>query len=131
MSLELLSPICKREKSDQHRFSTGGVPPCSRCGCRQTLHQRFPFLVGLCLLSTQVTYSSLPVLPLRQGGDAPGVDLMASLTDVQLLTSHPGCNQSNLLECLPSKDRRGKHSSPERLCTTLSLFLTAVRPMQT
>ena len=34
----------------------------------------------------QVTYSSLLVLRLRQGGDAPGVDLMASLTDVQLLT---------------------------------------------
>ena len=35
----------------------------------------------------QVTYSSPPpsVLPLRRGGDAPGVDLMASLTDVQLL----------------------------------------------
>ena len=25
---------------------------------------------------------SLPVLPLRQGGDAPGVDLMAPQTDV-------------------------------------------------
>ena len=34
----------------------------------------------------QVTYSFLPVLPPRQGGDAPGVDLMESLTDVQLLT---------------------------------------------
>ena len=33
-----------------------------------------------------VTYSSLPVLQLRWGGDAPAVDLMASLTDVQLLT---------------------------------------------
>ena len=34
----------------------------------------------------QATYSSLPVLPLRWGGDAPGVDLMASLSDIQLLT---------------------------------------------
>ena len=34
----------------------------------------------------QVTYSSLPVLPPRWGGDAPGVDLMASLAVVQLLT---------------------------------------------
>ena len=33
----------------------------------------------------QVTYSSLQVLPQRRGGDAPGIDLMASLTDVQLL----------------------------------------------
>ena len=40
----------------------------------------------ICPLLTQVTYSSLLVLRLRQGGDAPGVDLMASLTDVQLLT---------------------------------------------
>ena len=33
--LELLAPICKREKSDQRLLSTGGVPPCSRWGCRQ------------------------------------------------------------------------------------------------
>ena len=33
-----------------------------------------------------MTYSSLLVLPPKQGGDAPEVDLMASLTDVQLLT---------------------------------------------
>ena len=37
-------------------------------------------------LPMQATYSSLPVPPLRRGGKAPGVDLMASLTDVQLLT---------------------------------------------
>ena len=34
----------------------------------------------------QATSSSLPVLWLSWGGDAPGVDLMASLIDVQLLT---------------------------------------------
>nr|XP_014335827.1 PREDICTED: zinc finger protein 584 [Bos mutus] len=33
-----------------------------------------------------VTYSSFPVLPPRQAGDVPGVDLMASLTDVQLFS---------------------------------------------
>ena len=33
-----------------------------------------------------VLFLSLLALPLRRGGDAPGVDLMASLTDVQLLT---------------------------------------------
>ena len=47
------------------------------------------FLSWLDLVSPllmQATYSSLPVLPPRRGGDAPGVDLMASLTDVQLLT---------------------------------------------
>ena len=39
-----------------------------------------------CPLPMQATYSSLPVLPPRWDGDVPGVDLMASLTDVQLLT---------------------------------------------
>ena len=39
----------------------------------------YPFL-------TQALYLSLPVLPLRWGGDAPAVDLMAFLTAVQLLT---------------------------------------------
>ena len=38
--LELLAPICKREKSDQCHLPTGGVPPCSRWGCRHTLHQK-------------------------------------------------------------------------------------------
>ena len=39
----------------------------------------------VCPLLTQVPYSSLLVLPLRRGGDALGVYLMASQTDVQLL----------------------------------------------
>ena len=36
-------------------------------------------------LLTQATYLTLPVLPPRWGGDAPGIDLMASLTEVQLI----------------------------------------------
>ena len=40
----------------------------------------------VCPLLMQVLYSSLLVLPLRWGGDAPGVDLMASQTDVQFFT---------------------------------------------
>ena len=40
----------------------------------------------VCPLLMQVQYSSHLVLPLRWGGDAPGVDLMASQTDVQFLT---------------------------------------------
>ena len=40
----------------------------------------------VCPLLTQAPYSSLPVLPQRWGGDVPGVDLMASQTDVQFLT---------------------------------------------
>ena len=53
----------------------------------------------------QAAYSTLSVLPLRQGGEAPGVDLMASQIDVQFLTiktfvwfllflwCHPECNR--------------------------------------
>ena len=39
-----------------------------------------------CPLLTQVPYLSFPVLPPRRGGDAPGVDLIASHTSVQFLT---------------------------------------------
>ena len=45
-----------------------------------------PWLDLVCPLLTQAIYSFLPVLPPRQGGDAPGVDLMASLSAVQPLT---------------------------------------------
>ena len=45
-----------------------------------------PWLDLICALPTQVPYPSLPLLSARRGGDAPGVDLMASVTDVQLLT---------------------------------------------
>ena len=45
-----------------------------------------PRLDLVCPLLMQATYSPLPVLPPRWGGDAPGVNLMESLTDVQLLT---------------------------------------------
>ena len=75
--LELLAPICKKGKRDQHHLSTRSIPPCSRWGCRQTFHQSFPSLPP---------YSSLPALPPRWGRDAPGVDLMASQTGVQFLT---------------------------------------------
>ena len=40
---------------------------------------------------TQAPYSSLPVLPPRWGGDVPGVDLIASLLDVQLFTLNLVC----------------------------------------
>ena len=42
VTLELLAPICKRgKKSNQCPLSTVGIPPCSRWGCRQTLHWSF------------------------------------------------------------------------------------------
>ena len=80
--LELLTPICKREKSSIPScgfFSIRGIPPCSRWDYRQTF---LPWLGLVCPLLTQVSYSSLLVLPLRWGGDAPGVDLMASQIDL-------------------------------------------------
>ena len=44
--LELLAPICETgKKATSAIFSTGGVPPCFRWGCRQTLHQKL-FLPG-------------------------------------------------------------------------------------
>ena len=47
----------------------------------------FPSWLDLvCPLLMQASYSSLLVLSPRLGGDTPGVDLMASLTDVQLFT---------------------------------------------
>ena len=58
--LELLAPICKREKSDQCHLSAGGVSPCSRWGCRQTLHQSFSFLVGFSLSLTDIGNILIP-----------------------------------------------------------------------
>ena len=40
----------------------------------------------VCPLLMQAPYSSLSALLLRQGGDTPRLDLMASQTNVQLLT---------------------------------------------
>ena len=47
----------------------------------------FSFLVGLSLSLTNAgVVSTLLVPPLRWGGDVPGVDLIASLPDIQLFT---------------------------------------------
>ena len=64
------------------------VPPCSRWGYRQTLLRSFPSLVGLSLSLTDA--GILLVLPgsaTKAGGDAPGVDLMASQMDFEFLTT--------------------------------------------
>ena len=86
--LELLAPICKREKKVT---STLFLPEASLPALDGDVDRLYTkaFLSWsdlVCPFLTQATYSSLPVLPPRRGGDAPGVDLMASLTDVQLLT---------------------------------------------
>ena len=52
----------------------------------------FSFLVGLSLSLTNAgAVLTLPVLPPRWGGDVPGVDLIASLSDVQLFTFNLAC----------------------------------------
>ena len=52
----------------------------------------FSFLVGLSLSLTDAgAVSTLTVLPPRWGGDVPGVDLIASLPDVQLFTFNLAC----------------------------------------
>ena len=80
-------PSVRDRKSNQHHLSIGGILPCSRWGCRQTVDQNFSFPVRLNLfLQAQALYTSLPVLPPRRGRNLPGVDLMASLPDIQLLT---------------------------------------------
>ena len=88
MRLELLAPICKREKKVT---STIFLPEASLSSLGGGVDRFYTkaFLSWsdlVCPSPTQAIYSSLPVLPPRWGGDAPGVDLMASLTDVQLLT---------------------------------------------
>ena len=57
-------------------------------GVETGLPPKLPSLakVNLSLTDAGVLLSSLPVLPPRRGGDAPGVDLMASQIDVQFLT---------------------------------------------
>ena len=88
--MELLGPICETEKSSIH--SHGFFPPEASLpgldgGADKLSTEAFlPWWDLVCPLLTQATYSSLPVLPPRQGGVAPGVDLKASLTAVQLLT---------------------------------------------
>ena len=62
--LELLAPICKRKKQHPQPWllSTGDVPPCYRCGCRQTFHQSFPSLVRLSLSLSDAGILLVPVL---------------------------------------------------------------------
>ena len=92
MVLELLAPICKREKSGIH--SRGFFPleasflEALDGGVDRLSTEAFLPWSGLaCPLLTQASYSSVPVLSPRQGGDAPGVDLMASQIDFQFLTT--------------------------------------------
>ena len=69
--LELLAPICKREKSNIYScgfLSTGGIPPCSRWGHIQTFHLSFPFLVGLSLSLTDTSALLVPPSSITEVG---------------------------------------------------------------
>ena len=85
MVLELLAPICKREKSDIHNlgfFPMEASFPAQDGHVDRLYTEAFlPWLDLVCPLQMQVPYSSLLALPLTRGGDAPGVDLMASQAD--------------------------------------------------
>ena len=82
MRLELLAPIYKRGK---RAISTIFLLEASLPALDEDVDRLYT-KAFVCPLPTQATYLSLPVLPPRWGGDAPGVDLMASLSDIQLLT---------------------------------------------
>ena len=85
MVLELLIPICKREKSSTHGRGffppEASLPTLNECADRLANEAFLPWSELVCPLLTQASYSSLPVLPPRWGGDAPGVDLMAYQID--------------------------------------------------
>ena len=116
--LELLAPICKREK--KHIHSCGFFPPevsLSTLGGgvdRLSTEAFLPWSGLVCPLWTQGPYSSPLVLPQMWGGDAPRIDLMASQIDLvphhheDLCLIYPfplmprGVEQSSLLECFPS-----------------------------
>ena len=83
--LELLAPICKREKSSIHKH--GFFPleisfPAVDGGVDRLSTEAFiPSSDLVCPLLKQVSYSSLLIIPPRWGGDAPEVDMMVSQID--------------------------------------------------
>ena len=106
--MELLAPICETEKSSIH--SHGFFPPEASLptldgGVDKLSTEAFlPWWDLVCPLLTQVSYSSLPVLPPRRTGDAPGVDLMASQIDFSV-PYHQDLSlicQSSFPQCFPN-----------------------------
>ena len=86
--LELLAPICKREKKVTSAIFLleASLHALDRGVDRFYTKAFLSWSDLICPLLTQASYSSLLGLPPSRGGDAPGVDLMTSLTDVQLFT---------------------------------------------
>ena len=139
----MLAPICKREREKKKATSTLFLPeaslPAPVGGVERLYTKAFlSWSDSVYPLPTQVLFLSLLALPLRRGGDAPGVDLMASLTDVQLLTiktllasdATRGAIRVTFQNASQAKSAGGnKHSSHECLSTILSIFLTTIRPV--
>ena len=84
--LELLAPIYNREKSSIHSrdfFPPEASFPALDGGVDRLSTKVFlPWSDLVCPLLMQAPYSSLPVLPPRQDGDAPGGDLITSQIDL-------------------------------------------------
>ena len=107
--LELLAPICKREKSgiQSHGFFPleASLPALDGGVDRLSIKTFLLWSDLLCPLQTQASYLSLPVLPPRQDGDTPGVYLMASQIDFQFLTTKNFVWSSLFLWCHPGWNR--------------------------
>ena len=88
----MLAPICKRKKATSAIFLPEASLPALDGGVDRLYNKSFSFLVGLSLSLTDTgAISALSVLPPRRDGDVPGVDLIASLPDVQLFTFNLAC----------------------------------------
>ena len=90
----MLAPICKREKKRPAPFF---LPEASLSaldgGVDRRYTKSFSFLVGLSLSLTDTGTVCVPPGSTTEmgGGDVPGVDLIASLLDVQLFTLNLVC----------------------------------------
>ena len=137
----MLALICKREKKvTRDIFLPEASLPALDGGVDRFSTEAFlPWSDLVCLLPTQAPYFSLPTLLQRWAGDAPGVDLMASQTSVQFPTmktllasdATQGAIRVIFWNASQAKTAGGKLSSPECLCTTLSIFLKTIRLVQT
>ena len=90
MRLELLAPICKRERGKKKKKRSDqldllpevSLPALDRSIDRFYTKAFLSWSDLVCPLPTQEPYLSLPGLPPRSDGDAQGVDVIASLTDI-------------------------------------------------
>ena len=90
--LELLAPICKRKKATSAIFLPEASLPALDGGVDRRYTKSFSFLVGLSLSLTNAgTVLVPPGSTTKMGWGCTGVDLMASLLDVQLFTFHLAC----------------------------------------